>query len=64
MTIVRTRDPNLSLWQSAVAQVVLETSAKNGLPLSQNALLDHPMVRATNDVVRAHESRQQLLFSA
>jgi hypothetical protein len=64
MTIVRTRDPNLSLWQSAVAQVVLETSAKNGLPLSQNALLDHPMVRATNDVVRAHEDRQQLLFSA
>jgi Tfp pilus assembly protein FimT len=60
----RTRDPNLSLWQSAVAQVVLETSAKNGRSLTQNALLYHPMVRATNDFVRAHEATQELVFSA
>jgi len=53
MSIVRVRDPNLSLWQSAVAEVARRhlqaTSA--GTPSTAD-VLDHPIVRATNDFVQ------------
>lgn len=36
----------------------------DGQPLSQNAVIDATMARATKDVARAHEAGTELLFSA
>jgi hypothetical protein len=54
MSLVRVPNRELSLWQSAVADVVRQNSAvsREATP-DGTAALDHPAVLATNDFVRA-----------
>lgn len=63
MAIVRVRDPRLSLWQSAVASVARGSGPPDEPLLSSHELLDHPMVRATNDFVQARHAKEDRLFS-
>lgn len=56
MSLVRVPDQQLSLWQSAVAEVArkgLVVSAGANQDQDRLAVLDHPAVLATNDFVRA-----------
>lgn len=60
MSVIRTvRDRNLSLWQSAVEEVVHKELSQGMDKVRQHHLLAHPMMQAVNEhVQRAHKGEE------
>jgi hypothetical protein len=55
---VRVRDRHLSLWQSAVAEVVRTQLGASGAGVSTNDVLAHPMTSAVNEHVQLAIEKQ------